>query len=135
MKKNDTGGRKLLPPSCLYEELDITLEVTMVVVVVVVVIVVSDGVEAVGEDPHFHGAVGAAREDVVGRPHFDLHDAGAQVPEERLASVLVGEGVERTLRGHAPNLQSGERRWKRLRWSATRSSDLASECRLVIYRK
>lgn len=68
----------------------------------------SDGAEAVGEDPHLHGAVGAAREDVVGGPHFDLHDAGAQVPEERLASVLVGEGVERTLRGHAPDLQSRE---------------------------
>lgn len=68
----------------------------------------SDGGEAVGEDPHFHGAVSAAREDVVGGPHFDLHDAGAQVPEERLASVLVWEGVERTLRGHAPDLQSRE---------------------------
>lgn len=88
---------------CLYEELDVALEVA---VVVVVVVVVSDGAEAVGEDPHLHGAVGAAREDVVGGPHFDLHDAGAQVPEERLASVLVGEGVERTLRGHAPDLQS-----------------------------
>lgn len=45
---------------------------------------------------------------MVGGPHFDLHDAGAKVPEERLASVLVGEGVERTLRGHAPDLRRRE---------------------------
>lgn len=45
---------------------------------------------------------------MVGRPHFNLHDASAQVPEERLASMLVGEGVEGTLGGQAPDLQSRE---------------------------
>lgn len=63
--------------------------------------------EAVGEDPHLHGAVGPAGEDVIGGPHLELHDSCAEVPEERLASVLVGEGVERALSGEAPNL----RRW------------------------
>lgn len=82
--KNDKKKRKRKkenppdpPPVCLNEELDVALEVA-----VVMVVVVSDAAEAVWEDPHLHGAVGAAREDVVGRPHFDLHDAGAQVPEE-----------------------------------------------------
>lgn len=91
---------------CLYDELDVILEVAMVVVVVV------DNTEAVREDPHLHGSVGAAREDVIGRSHLDLHDAGAEVPEQRLASVLVGKGVERTLRGQAPDLESpgGKRR-------------------------
>lgn len=82
---------------CLYDELDVILEVAMVVVVV-------DNTEAVWEDPHLHGSVGATREDVVGRSHLDLHDAGAEVPEQRLASVLVGKGVERTLCGQAPDL-------------------------------
>lgn len=68
--------------------------------------------EAVGEDPHLHGAVGAAGEDVVGRSHLDLHDSRAQVPEQRLASVLVGEGVERALSGQAPNLPNGRERSK-----------------------
>lgn len=72
-----------------------------------ILVVAMGDAEAVGEDPHLHGAVGAAGEDVIGRSHLDLHDAGAQVPEERLASVLVGEGVERTLRGQAPNLPNG----------------------------
>lgn len=84
---------------CLYDELDVILEVAMVVVVVV------DNTEAVREDPHLHGSVGAAREDVIGRSHLDLHDAGAEVPEQRLASVLVGKGVERTLCGQAPDLE------------------------------
>lgn len=61
--------------------------------------------EAVGEDPHLHGAVGAAGEDVIGRSHLDLHHPRPQVPEQRLASVLVGEGVERGLSGQAPDLQ------------------------------
>lgn len=46
-----------LPPPLLMrlnEELDVALEVA------VVVVVVGDGAEAVGEDPHLHGAVGAA---------------------------------------------------------------------------
>lgn len=68
-------------------------------------VVVADHAEAVGQDPHLHGAVGAAGEDVIGRPHLDLHDARAQVPEERLAGVFAGEGVERTLRGQAPDLE------------------------------
>lgn len=69
------------------------------------VVVVIDNTEAVGEDPHLHGSVGAAGEDVVGRSHLDLHDARAEVPEQRLASVFIWEGVEGTLRGQAPNLQ------------------------------
>lgn len=74
---------------CLYDELDVT----------VVVVVVIGYAEAVGEDPHLHGPVSTAGEDVIGRSHLDLHDAGAQVPEERLASVFVGKVVERTLCG------------------------------------
>lgn len=63
-----------------------------------VVVVVVD-TEAVREDPHLHGSVGAAGEDVIGRPHLDLHDARAQVPEQRLAGVFVGKSVEEILRG------------------------------------
>lgn len=66
--------------------------------------------EAVGEDPHLHGPVGAAGEDVIGRPDLDLHDARAEVPEQRLASVFVGEVVERTLCGQAPDLSTGRKR-------------------------
>lgn len=68
------------------------------------VVVVIDNTEAVGEDPHLHGSVSAAGEDVIGWSHLDLHDASAEVPEQRLASVLIGEGVEWTLSGQAPNL-------------------------------
>lgn len=82
----------------LYDELDVVLEVAVVVVV--------HNAEAVGEDPHLHGPVCAAGEDVVGRPHLDLHDARAEVPEDRLARVLVREGVEDALRGQAPDLRS-----------------------------
>lgn len=84
---------------CLYDELDIVLEVAMVVVVI-------DNTEAIGEDPHLHGSVGAAGEDVIGWSHLDLHDTRAKVPEQRLASVLVGKGVERTVCGQTPNLES-----------------------------
>lgn len=70
------------------------------------VVVVVDNTVTVGEDPHLHGSVGTAGEDVIGRPHLDLHDARAEVPEQRLASVLAGEGVERTLCGQTPDLQS-----------------------------
>lgn len=84
----------------LYEELDVVLEVA------VVVVVVTDDAEAVGQDAHLHGSVCAAREDVVGGAHLDLHDTRAEVPEERLAGVLIGEGVERRLRGHTPDLGS-----------------------------
>lgn len=83
---------------CLYDELDIVLEVAVVVVVVV------DHTEAVGEDPHLHGSVGATGEDVTGRSHLDLHDTRPEVPEQRLASMFVWEGVERTLCGQAPDL-------------------------------
>lgn len=69
--------------------------------------------EAVGEDPHLHGAVGAAGEDVIGWSHLDLHDSCPEVPEERLAGVLVGEGVERALGGQAPNLRGADRKWFR----------------------
>lgn len=79
----------------LNDELDVVLEVAVVVVV---------DAEAVGDDPHLHGPVGAAGEDVVGQSHLDLHDARAQVPEERLAGVFVWKRVERRLRGQAPNL-------------------------------
>lgn len=71
-----------------------------------VVVVVGDNTEAVGEDPHLHGSVSAAGEDVIGRSHLNLHDTCAEVPEQWLASVFVGEGVERTLCGQAPNLGS-----------------------------
>lgn len=79
--------------------------------------------EAVGEDPHLHGSVGAAGEDVIGRSHLDLHDSGPEVPEERLAGVLVGEGVERALSGQAPNLWSADRKWFRAfkLWAGTSS--------------
>lgn len=66
--------------------------------------VVVHNAEAVGEDPHLHGAVGAAGEDVVGRSHLDLHHARAQVPEQRLAGVFVRKGVEGTLCGQTPHL-------------------------------
>lgn len=69
--------------------------------------------EAVGEDPHLHGSVGAAGKDVIGRSYLDLHDSCPEVPEERLASVLVGEGVEWALSGQAPNLRSADRKWFR----------------------
>lgn len=86
--------------SCFsYEEFDTVLEVILVVAM--------GNAEAAGEDPHLHGAVGATGEDVIGRPHLDLHDSCAEVPEQRLASVLVGEGVERALSGQAPNLPNG----------------------------
>lgn len=97
---------------CLYDELNIVLEVALVTV---------DNTEAVREDPHLHGSVCAAGEDVIGRSHLDLHDPRAEVPEQRLASVFAGEGVEWTLGGQAPNLaREGERgrvqglkRWQR----------------------
>lgn len=88
-------------PVLLDDELDVVLEVVVVVV---------DDAEAVGEDPHLHGAVGAAGEDVIGRAHLDLHDARAEVPEQRLAGVLVGEGVEGALRGQTPDLTGKQRR-------------------------
>lgn len=69
------------------------------------VVVAADDAEAVGEVPHLHRSVGAAGEDVIGRPHLDLHDARAQVPEQRLAGVFVGEGVEQTLGGQVPHLR------------------------------
>lgn len=72
-----------------------------------VVVVIGD-TEAVGQDPHLHGSVGAAGEHVIGRSHLDLHDARAEVPEQRLASVLVWKRVERTLCGQAPDLRRGE---------------------------
>lgn len=43
------------------------------------VVVVVDNTVTVGEDPHLHGSVGTAGEDVIGRPHLDLHDARAEV--------------------------------------------------------
>lgn len=72
--------------------------------------VVVDNTEAVGEDPHLHGPVGATGEDVIGRPHLDLHDTRAEVPEQRLAGVFVWKGVEQTLCGQAPNLGSPEKK-------------------------
>ena len=83
----------------LYVEFNFVLEV--------VVVVVADTV-AVGEDPQLHGPVGAAGEDVIGRPHFDLHDARAQVPEQRLAGVFVRKREEETLRGQTPDLRGKE---------------------------
>lgn len=44
---------------------------------------------------------------MVGRSHLDLHHARPQVPEQRLAGVFVGEGVEETLSGEAPHLRGG----------------------------
>lgn len=89
--------------------------------------------EAVGEDPHLHGSVSAAGEDVIGWSHLDLHDSCPQVPEQRLASVLVREGVERALSGEAPNLRSADRKWYRSLkiWISTSSplSWLAECCR------
>lgn len=105
-----TGGHSRFgTSSCFsYVEFDTVLEVILVVAM--------GNAEAVGEDPHLHGAVGAAGEDVIGRSHLDLHDSRAEVPEQRLASVLVGEGVERALRAEAPDLPHGReplRRWTR----------------------
>ena len=73
------------------------------------VVVIIDDTEAVGDDPHLHGSVGAAGEDVIGRSHLDLHDTRAEVPEQRLASVFIWKGVERTLCSQAPDLGSPER--------------------------
>lgn len=86
----------------LYEEFHVALEVAVVVVVV-------RDAEAVREDPQLHGSVGAAGEDVVGWSHLDLHHARAEVPEQRLASVFVREGVEEAVRGQAPNLGTAGR--------------------------
>lgn len=83
---------------CLYDEVHVVLEVAVVVVVVV-------DTEAVRQDPHLHGSVGAAGEDMIGRSHLDLHDPRAQVPEQRLAGVFVGKGVEETLCGQTPDLR------------------------------
>lgn len=88
-----------------YVEFDIALDFFLVVAM--------GNAEAVGEDPHLHGSVGAAGEDVIGWSHLDLHDSCPEVPEERLAGVLVGEGVERALSGEAPNLRSTDRKWYR----------------------
>lgn len=82
----------------LYDELDIILDVAIAVV--------TDNTEAVGEDPHLHGPVSATGEDVIGRSHLNLHDTSSQVPEQRLASMFVREGVEWTLRGQVPNLKN-----------------------------
>lgn len=82
----------------LNEELDVPLAAVVV-----------HGGEAVGEEPHLHGPVGAAGEDVVGWSHLDLHHARPEVPEQRLASVFVWKCVEETLRGDAPHLRVGER--------------------------
>lgn len=102
-----TGGNfRFGTTSCFsYVEFDIVLEVVLVVAI--------GNAEAVGEDPHLHGAVGAAGEDVIGRSHLNLHDSCPEVPEQRLASVLVGEGVERALGGEAPNLRGKDRTWYR----------------------
>lgn len=67
--------------------------------------VVVRNAEAVREDPHLHGTVGAAGEDVVSWSHFELHHTCAEVPEQRLASVFVGKGVKEAMRGQAPNLE------------------------------
>lgn len=83
----------------LYDELDVVLDVA---------VVVTDDAEAVGEDPHLHGPVGATGEDVIGRSNLDLHDTRAEVPEQRLASVFIREGVEWTLCGQVPNLSPGK---------------------------
>lgn len=60
--------------------------------------------QGVRQDAHLHGAVRSAGEDVIGRGRFDLHDARAEVAEERLSGVFVGEGVQEALRRHAPHL-------------------------------
>lgn len=67
--------------------------------------VVVRNAEAVREDPHLHGTVGTAGEDVVSWSHLELHHTRAEVSEQRLASVLVGKGVEEAMRGQAPNLE------------------------------
>lgn len=68
------------------------------------VVVVVRNAEAVWEDPHLHGSIGTAGEDVVSWSHLDLHHTRAEVPEQRLASVFIWKGVEETVRGQAPNL-------------------------------
>lgn len=82
---------------CLYDESDIVLHVAVIVVII-------DHTEAVGEDPHLHGSVSAAGEDVASWPHLDLHDTRAEVSEQRLAGMFVRKGVEETLCDQAPNL-------------------------------
>lgn len=81
----------------LYEELDVVPGVAVAAV---------HHAEAVGKAPHLHGPVGATGEDVVGWSHLDLHHARPEVPEQRLAGVFVGEGVEETLRGQTPHLNT-----------------------------
>lgn len=99
MKRASFSSAEQLNPFLvrLYEELDVPLAAA----------VVHSG-KAVGEEPHLHGPVGAAGEDVVGRSHLDLHHARPEVPEQRLASVFVGKRVEETLRGDAPHLSRGK---------------------------
>lgn len=62
--------------------------------------------EGVREDPHLHGAISPAGEDVTARSRLDLHDAGAQVPEERLPGVFIREGVQQGLGGRTPYLHN-----------------------------
>ncbi|KAG7237539.1 hypothetical protein INR49_032156 [Caranx melampygus] len=60
--------------------------------------------QAEGQREH-HAESKAGGKDMIGRSHLDLHDARAQVPEQRLAGVFVWKGVEETLRGQTPNLR------------------------------
>lgn len=79
----------------LNDKLDVIFEVAVVIV---------DRTVAIRQDPHLHGTVGAAGEDVIGRSRLDLHDAGAQVPEERLTSMFIRKVVNKGLCGQAPDL-------------------------------
>lgn len=60
--------------------------------------------QGVRQNAHLHGAVRSAGEHVIGRGGFDLHDARAEVAEERLSGVFVVEGVQEGLCRHAPHL-------------------------------
>lgn len=47
----------------------------------------------VRQDSHLHGSVRPTGEDVIGRAGFDLHDTHAEVAEDGLSGVFVGEGL------------------------------------------
>ena len=58
----------------------------------------------VGELSNFHGAVCAAGEEPVLRVDKDLGDALADVLEDAVAGVFLGEGVEGLVGVHRPDL-------------------------------
>lgn len=63
----------------------------------------------VGEYPHLQGPVCTAGEDAVAGPGLYLHDASANVAEDRLLSVFGTERVHQPVAGQFPHLRRGRR--------------------------